>query len=388
MRIAGGIRVQDEARRRDDAVAAFLLHAGQTGEKLVGHVLAQPGLAKALARDRQRLARASARRAAVRCGSATRARTSPRRRRGSCPGCGRGARPPATRASGVTMRHDARLSSAVPHSTAFLPPAFMATLPPMHEASADVGSTAKTSPRASATSITRLVTTPAPQSIVGVGFARPGRTTLSTADRRSSFSVLMTAERGVERHRAAGIAGAAAARNDRQPEFDAAADEAAHLVLGVRMEHDERILDAPVGRVGHVRDAREAIERDVVLACVARQQRAACACAAPPCRETRPRTIDGGARAPRAARRLSRRGPRRRSSARRLSISRSRWRSAPISSAAALRIVQQVVLQIGIALDDPDVAQDFEQHPRRASGATLAAQLDAAASTSARPAGG
>ncbi len=33
------------------------------------------------------------------------------------------------------MRQLARLSSAVPHSTAFLPPAFMAMLPPMHEAS-------------------------------------------------------------------------------------------------------------------------------------------------------------------------------------------------------------------------------------------------------------
>lgn len=47
-------------------------------------------------------------------------------------------------ACGVTMRHEARLSSAVPQSTAFLPPAFMATLPPTHEASAEVGSTANT----------------------------------------------------------------------------------------------------------------------------------------------------------------------------------------------------------------------------------------------------
>ena len=61
-------------------------------------------------------------------------------------------------ASGVTIRHETRLSSAVPHSTAFLPPAFIATLPPMHDASADVGSTAKTSPAASAASITRFVT--------------------------------------------------------------------------------------------------------------------------------------------------------------------------------------------------------------------------------------
>lgn len=59
------------------------------------------------------------------------------------------------------MRHQARLSSAVPHSTAFLPPAFMATLPPMHEASIEVGSTAKTRPARSAASATRRVTTPA-----------------------------------------------------------------------------------------------------------------------------------------------------------------------------------------------------------------------------------
>ena len=64
------------------------------------------------------------------------------------------------------MRQDTRLSSAVPHSTAFFPPAFMATLPPMHEASAEVGSTANTSPAPSAASITRRVTTPAPASIV------------------------------------------------------------------------------------------------------------------------------------------------------------------------------------------------------------------------------
>ena len=42
---------------------------------------------------------------------------------------------------------------------------------------------------------------------------------------RSSFSVLITAERGVERNRAAGVAGAAAARNDREAELDAALDE-------------------------------------------------------------------------------------------------------------------------------------------------------------------
>jgi hypothetical protein len=85
----------------------------------------------------------------------------------------------------------------VPHSTAFFPPAFIATLPPMHDASADVGSTANTYPAASAALITRRVTAPAPHSIVGVGSARPGNGRSSTAESRSSFSVLMTTERAV-----------------------------------------------------------------------------------------------------------------------------------------------------------------------------------------------
>ena len=38
--------VQDPARRRDDAVAAFLLDAGQAAEELVGDVLAEAGLAE------------------------------------------------------------------------------------------------------------------------------------------------------------------------------------------------------------------------------------------------------------------------------------------------------------------------------------------------------
>src|SRR5439155_19883914 len=42
---------------------------------------------------------------------------------------------------------------------------------------------------------------------------------------------------------------------------------------------------------------------------------------------------------------------------------------------ATAGIAEQVVLQIGIALDDPDVAKHFEEHSRRAPGATFAAQI-------------
>ena len=41
----------------------------------------------------------------------------------------------------------------------------------------------------------------------------------------------------------------------------------------------------------------------------------------------------------------------------------------------ALRIGDEIVLQVRIARDDPDVAQHLEQHPRGAPGAALAAEL-------------
>ena len=81
----------------------------------------------------------------------------------------------------------------MPHSTAFLPPAFMAMLPPTQLASAEVGSTANTNPARSAASATRCVTTPASVQIVGTLAPRPGSCTHSTSPKVSSFSVLMTA---------------------------------------------------------------------------------------------------------------------------------------------------------------------------------------------------
>jgi len=96
-----------------------------------------------------------------------------------------------------TIFHHARLSSAVPQSSAFLPPAFIAMLPPMHEASAEVGSTAKTRPAAAAASATRAVTTPAPVRSVVAGCVQPGSTPASMAPMVLSFSVLITAAYGV-----------------------------------------------------------------------------------------------------------------------------------------------------------------------------------------------
>ena len=169
------------------------------------------------------------------------------------------------------MRQLARLSSAVPHSTAFLPPAFIATLPPMHDASAEVGSQAKTRPCASAASIARLVTTPAPQRTSVTGLATPGKRRVFDQFPRVELFGIDHRRKLRQRNRAARVAGAAAARNDREPEFDARRDDAGDFFLRVRIDDDERIFDAPVGCIGHVRYARESVELDVVAARDARQ---------------------------------------------------------------------------------------------------------------------
>ena len=82
---------------------------------------------------------------------------------------------------------------AVPHSTADLPPAFSARLPPMVQAQALVGSVAKTRPRFSASAIAVSVTTPASNSITAAVARLPSAPTNSRSlmpRMRSSRSVL------------------------------------------------------------------------------------------------------------------------------------------------------------------------------------------------------
>jgi hypothetical protein len=78
-----------------------------------------------------------------------------------------------------------------------------------------------------------LVTTPASVQIVATGRSMPGSAThLDTSVMVSSFSVLMTALFQVSGQCAAGVAGAAAARDDGQAQIDAALDQPGHLGLG------------------------------------------------------------------------------------------------------------------------------------------------------------
>ena len=135
--------MENESRRGDEPVAPLLLHARKTGEELVGYVLAQAGLAETVAGDLEDLrltqgvlpsgmetvdAEAHPFLVVYLAQVVTQRSTS------------------SQLPSGVTMAPEARLSRVVPQSTAFLPPAFMAMLPPMVEASWEVGSTAKARP--------------------------------------------------------------------------------------------------------------------------------------------------------------------------------------------------------------------------------------------------
>ena len=67
-----------------------------------------------------------------------------------------------------------------------------------------------------------------------------------------------------ERDRAAGVAGAAAARDDSQIQLDQPGHQSGHLGFGIRGQHDKRIFHPPVGGVGDMRDPCQAIKANVV----------------------------------------------------------------------------------------------------------------------------
>ena len=68
----------------------------------------------------------------------------------------------------------------------------------------------------------------------------------------------------VQRNCAAGITGAASARDDSQFEFDTGTHQRCNFRLAVRSENHEWIFHTPVGCVGHMRDTRQSIELDIV----------------------------------------------------------------------------------------------------------------------------
>jgi hypothetical protein len=176
-----------------------------------------------------------------------------------------------------------------------------------------------------------------------------------------------------QRNRPAGVAGAAAARDDGQAQLDAGLDQAGHFHFGVGREDHKRVFDAPVGRVGDVRDAREAVELDVVLEGQLAQLAFGQAAQVVHLAEG---GVEAGDSAAGGFQQLAHDG---------VALLVRVWRAAFFhlgqavlqgvdQQLAPLGVVQQVVLQIGVALHDPDVAQHFIKHARGAAGAALVAK--------------
>ncbi|KCB25498.1 hypothetical protein L543_4232 [Bordetella hinzii L60] len=183
-----------------------------------------------------------------------------------------------------------------------------------------------------------------------------------------------------QRNGAARVAGAAASRHDGQPQLDTGAHQGGDLFLAVRRQHDKGVLDPPVGRIGNVGHARQAVELDVA----ARRD--------PPQHLLRLLAqlvgqvelgLEFGHRRARARQQLHHLG---------VALGVMPQGSGPFGLAAlvdlaetvmqgldqqlaALGVVQQVILQIGIAAHHPDIAQHLVEHAGRTARAPLAAQV-------------
>ena len=173
---------------------------------------------------------------------------------------------------------------------------------------------------------------------------------------------------GVQRHRAARVARAAAARDDGQPALDAGRDHSRDLLFGIWGHDHERQLHAPVGGIRDVGHARVAVELDVVLA--GHPGQAAQGLPAQLLLPAEPGLEPGHGLA----------GARRELERERVAGGPGHDLVEPVVQGVhergpALRALQHVVLDEGVALDDPHVPQDLEEHPRRPPGAALAAEL-------------
>ena len=355
--------VQDPHRRGDDAVAAFLLHAGQAGQELVGDVLAQPGLAEGSARDRQELLRELA---------AGIIQTLQPESRGFLV-----VDPAQVVADALDLQPVAVRRHHLPRGEVVerRAPEHGLLAARIHgDVAADAGGVGRG--RVAGEHQAGLVGTvhDAAGDHAGAGADRRIGPVDSRQhgllDRAHVDQLLGVDHRRLrrQRHGAAGVAGAAAARNDGQAKLDAAAHQRRDFRLGIRRQHHERVFDAPVGGVGDMRDAGEAVEADVVAARVLAQQLPDLpaqglgfvepALETGHCRvrgdqQRRHRLVAGAAlvdfRQP-VAQRADQRGPTR-------------------------RVGEQVVLEVGVAAHYPDVAQHFVEHARRAAGDALAAQL-------------
>ena len=173
---------------------------------------------------------------------------------------------------------------------------------------------------------------------------------------------------------AAGVAGATAARDDGQAQLDATLDQVRHLGFGVGCQHHKRVFHTPVGRVSDMADAAQPVKFDVVF---------------------------GGEFDQHFLRLAPQRGGFDKIDIKRLHCLLRSHQQQPDQGITlgigfrctaflhfmqtmlqgfhqkhpAFRVVQQVILQIRVALHHPDVAQHLVQHAGGPPGAPLITQF-------------
>ncbi len=176
-----------------------------------------------------------------------------------------------------------------------------------------------------------------------------------------------------QRNRPAGVTGAAPTGDDSQLQLDAALHQGGHFHLGIGRQDDEGVFHAPVGGVGHVADARHAVELDVVLVRQLAQRLAHLLAQLAGLGEHALELLH------RPLGRLHQLAHQGVTLGIFLRLAALLHLGQPVAHglhqlAAPLAAVQQIVLQIGVALHHPDVAQHLVQHAGRTARAPLRAQ--------------
>jgi len=360
----GRLRVQDENRRGNQAVTTLLLDARQTTERLVGNVLAKPGLAQRRPRELQEFRLTERRRAIL----------------------------------GETRNTEGDRRLVVDATEVVINPL---DLDPFgigsHHAPADevVERSAKLH-RLLAAGIHRHVAADgrgvlrgridgenaigrgrrfgnAPGDDTGTG--THGRDLLFEAGQQAHFGCaealeLLDVDHGgvrMQRNPAAGVTGTSAAWNDGQAEVDAGGDHGRDLRFIVGADDHQRELDPPVSSIGGVGDAGVTAKVDVVTPGDARQPAANLLTQLLQAVETVAELMHRHARGLGQAEGIC------------IAVGTRHHLVEPVMHGvdqrfSATAVVEQVILQERVTGHHPEIAKNLEQHPGRATGAALATQ--------------
>ena len=177
-----------------------------------------------------------------------------------------------------------------------------------------------------------------------------------------------------QRDGAARVTRAAATRHNRQAQVNTALDQPSHLGFGVRGQHHKGVFHAPVGGVGHVAHTRQAIELDVVFGRQAAQGLLHLAAQLGHAGEALAELGHGLAGHGQQLAHQGIAGGVNARSAALLHLAQAVLQRLD-QQFAACRVVEQVILQIRIALNHPNIAQNLVKHAGRAARAALTAQI-------------